>query len=105
MALISPIAKKQKACHNNTYVFMWEIMTRWSLIVSDQTDQRLRAFLGQQGAKKGDLSRFVEQAVERLLRFEETVKQAQDRNAVFTQAEIMADIDEAVKAVRATPRH
>lgn len=80
-------------------------MTRWSLTVSDQTDQRLRAFLGQQGAKKGSISRFVEEAVERLLQFEETVNRVQERNTRFSEVEITADIDEAVKAVRAAPRH
>ncbi len=80
-------------------------MTRWSLTVSDQTDQRLRAFLGQQGAKKGSLSRFVEEAVERLLRFEETVSRVQERNTRYSEAEITADINEAVKAIRAASRH
>ncbi len=80
-------------------------MTRWSLIVSDGTDRRLRAFLGKQGAKKGGMSRFVEEAVECLLRFEETVSAVQERNTRYGEAEIMADIDEAVKAVRAAPRH
>ncbi len=80
-------------------------MTRWSLIVSDQTDQRLRAFLGQNGGKKGSLSRFVEEAVARLLRFEETVGRVQERNLRYAEDKVMADIDEAVKAIRATPRH
>jgi len=80
-------------------------MTRWSLIVSDQTDQRLRLFLGQRGAKKGSISRFVEEAVARLLRFEETVSHVQKRNLRYPESEIMADIAKAVKAARAKPRH
>jgi len=80
-------------------------MTRWSLIVSDETDQRLRLFLGQNGAKKGSLSRFVEEAVGRLLRFEETVGRVQERNMRHPESKIMADIDKAVKAIRAKARH
>ena len=48
-------------------------MTRWTLVVSEETDARLRAFLGNRGAKKGGLSQYVEQAVNRSL-FEDTVK-------------------------------
>ena len=80
-------------------------MTRWSLVVSDQTDQRLRMFLGQRGAKKGSISRFVEEAVARLLRFEETADRVQERNLRYPESAIIADIDEAIKATRATPRH
>lgn len=80
-------------------------MTRWSLIISDHTDQRLRAFLGQRAEKKGSLSRFVEKAVESLLRFEGTVSQVQERNLAFPESEIMADIAQAIKATRAAPSH
>ena len=75
-------------------------MTRWSLIVSDETDQRLRAFLGQQGAKKGALSRFVEEAVVQRLRFEETVNRVQERNLQYSEEEMMGDIDEAIREIR-----
>lgn len=79
-------------------------MTRWSLIVSDDTDQRLRAFLGQQGAKKGALSRFVEEAVTQRLRFEETVNRVQERNLQHTEDEMTGDIDEAIKETRKAHR-
>ncbi|MGD9787568.1 MAG: ribbon-helix-helix domain-containing protein [Sulfuricellaceae bacterium] len=36
---------------------------RWTIKVSGETDLALRRFLGAQGMKKGDLSRFVEEAV------------------------------------------
>lgn len=36
---------------------------RWSLKVSRDTDKALRAYLGQVGGRKGDLSRFVQDAV------------------------------------------
>jgi hypothetical protein len=36
---------------------------RWSLKVSPETDAAVRNYLGQTGARKGDLSSFVERAV------------------------------------------
>ncbi len=79
-------------------------MTRWSLMVSDNLDHRLRAYLGQHAAKKGSLSRFVEEAVDRRLRFEETVEGVQKRNLQYDMSQIEADIDEAVRATRASHR-
>lgn len=38
-------------------------MTRWTVVVSDETDQLLRGFLAKRGAKKGALSTFVDEAV------------------------------------------
>jgi hypothetical protein len=80
-------------------------MTRWSLVVSDETDQALRAFLGQTAAKKGALSAFVEKAVmdrlQRRERFHALVEQIQERNAHFDQQQIMDDIDAALAEVRA----
>ena len=38
--------------------------TRWNVAVSTDTDQSLRMFLASQGGgRKGDLSRFIEEAV------------------------------------------
>jgi hypothetical protein len=80
-------------------------MTRWSLVVSDETDQALRAFLGQTAAKKGALSAFVEKAVmdrlQRRERFHALVEQIQERNVHFDQQQIMDDIDAALAEVRA----
>jgi hypothetical protein len=42
---------------------MQEEAVRWSIKVSKDTDLTLRTFLGAQGAKKGDLSKFIEEAV------------------------------------------
>ncbi|MFH1804863.1 MAG: ribbon-helix-helix domain-containing protein [Pseudomonadota bacterium] len=38
-------------------------VARWNLVVSSDTDHALRLFLAGQGGKKGDLPRFVEEAV------------------------------------------
>ena len=74
-------------------------MPRWTLVVSDETDTRLRAFLGSRGAKKGDLSRYVEQAVNRAI-FEDTVEAVQERNLRYDPDAITNDIEEAVREVR-----
>ncbi|ODS24049.1 hypothetical protein AB835_05935 [Candidatus Endobugula sertula] len=75
-------------------------MTRWSLVVNNETDQSLRAFLGQKGAKKGDLSKFVEEAVlDKLLA--ETAEMIKERNAADDQMNIMSTVNEALEAVRA----
>jgi Ribbon-helix-helix domain len=40
---------------------------RWSLTVPRDTDVALRTFLAQVGMRKGDLSKFVDEAVQRRL--------------------------------------
>ncbi len=77
-------------------------MTRWTLVVSDETNARLRAFLGSRGAKKGDLSRYVEQAVNRSL-LEDTVERVQERNLRYDPDTMMSDVEEAVREVRRAP--
>jgi Ribbon-helix-helix domain len=72
---------------------------RWSLIISDETDKALRTYLAQKGMKKGDLSRFVEEAVQRQL-FEQTVEDIKARNAHHDQQEILDTLDEAVAYAR-----
>lgn len=80
-------------------------MTRWSLVVSDETDQALRAFLGQTGAKKGALSAFVERAVleqlQRRERFFASIDTLKERNAHLDQQQIMNDVDAAFAEARA----
>jgi hypothetical protein len=74
-------------------------MTRWSLKVSRETDVALRTLLATRGGKKGDLSRFVEEAVNRdVLR--ETVRDIQARNADADPEELERLIEEEVGAAR-----
>jgi hypothetical protein len=40
-----------------------ENTTRWTVTVSKETDVAVRTLLAQRGMKKGDLSRFIEDAV------------------------------------------
>jgi hypothetical protein len=76
---------------------------RWTIKVSKDTDLSLRTFLGAQGMKKGDISRFVEEAV-RWRMLDQTVRGIKDRNKDISPEELEAAIDEAVRGVRAEMR-
>lgn len=70
---------------------------RWSVVVSEETDRALRSYLARTGGRKGDLSRFVDEAVlARLL--ERTVEDVKERNAVHSHAEILEAIEDALAA-------
>jgi hypothetical protein len=72
---------------------------RWTIKVSRETDLSLRSYLGAQGMKKGDLSRFVEEAV-RWRVLDRTVQRLKDRNQDLPPEELEALIDEAEAEVR-----
>jgi len=72
---------------------------RWSLKVSRVTDEALRAHLGQMGGRKGDLSKFVEEAVQARLRYAKPVAR---RSA--SAARDRAKLGEALREVRARTR-
>ena len=76
-----------------------EEAVRWNIKVSKETDLALRTFLGSQGMKKGDLSKFIEQAV-RAQVFHRTVQDIKSRNAGTNPDELQALIDETVREVR-----
>ncbi len=63
-------------------------------------DISLRAYLAQHGMKKGDLSKFVEEAV-RWRVLDKTVGEVRVRNADVPDEEIEVAINEALKSVRA----
>ena len=54
--------------------------TRWTVSVSKDTDIRVRSFLAQRGLKKGDLSKFIEEAVNWRV-FDQTVAEARSKFA------------------------
>jgi hypothetical protein len=72
---------------------------RWNIKVSKETDLTVRTFLGARGAKKGDLSKFIEEAV-RWRVFHRTVEDIKSRNADTDPDELQGIIDEAVRTVR-----
>jgi len=80
-----------------------EQAVRWSLKISKDTDLNLRTFLGSQGMKKGDLSKFVEDAVNRRV-LQCTVQDIWERNADADPDEVQRIVDEAVSEVRAERR-
>ncbi|HME35121.1 MAG TPA: ribbon-helix-helix domain-containing protein [Candidatus Sulfotelmatobacter sp.] len=73
---------------------------RWNIKVSKETDLTLRTFLGARGAKKGDLSKFIEEAV-RWRMFHRTVQDIHERNSDTDPNELQRIIDETVSEVRA----
>ena len=73
---------------------------RWNLAVSSVTDQSVRMFLASQGGgRKGDLSRFIEQAVRTYI-FERAVEEAKAANAHVSEADLTAVVNEAVQWAR-----
>ena len=77
-----------------------EETTRLTITWSKQADLALRSFLGTQGLKKGDLSKFIEEAV-RWRIFHQTVRQTRDAFAEVAPDKLQKMIDEAVEDVRA----
>ncbi len=75
-------------------------MVRWNLSISEETNRAVRTFLARNGGKKGDLSRFVDEAVRRRV-FDLTVSQVKNRNAGHDRRELLDLIDEEVSAARA----
>lgn len=75
-------------------------MARWTISIPEKTDRAVRTYIARKGGKKGDLSKFVDQAVRGKI-FDETVRQIKTRNAKFDQDEMLKMIDEAVDWSRA----
>ena len=75
-------------------------LTRWSVRVSRQTDISLRSHLAERGGKKGDLSKFIEQAVNKELLWA-TIQEIRDRNAHVPADVLQAEIDQACAETRA----
>ena len=75
-------------------------MTQWNLSIPEETDRVVSTLIAGNGGKKGDLSRFVDEAVRcRLLDL--TVRRVKDRNVGFDQRTILDLIGEEVDAARA----
>ena len=74
-------------------------MTRWTVTVSKETDIALRSFLAHRGMKRGDMSKFIEEAV-RWRMFDQTVNEVQGRFSDLQPNDLQALIDEATQSVR-----
>jgi hypothetical protein len=76
---------------------------RWNIKVSQETDLMLRTLLGSQGMKKGDLSKFIEDAV-RWRIFNRTVQDIKANHTGADLNELQAIVDQSLAEVRAERR-
>jgi hypothetical protein len=77
---------------------------RWNVSVSGDTDQSLRMFIAAQGGgRKGDLSRFIEEAVRSYL-LEKAVEQAKSAATGIGETELTELIEEAIDMARGQVR-
>jgi hypothetical protein len=74
-------------------------LARWSLKVSRDTDVALRTLLATRGGRKGDLSKFVEEAVNREV-LRQTTSDIRARNAGVNEDEVARLVEEELGAVR-----
>lgn len=73
---------------------------RWNVVVSPEVDQSVRMFIAAQGgSRKGDLSRFIEEAVRAYL-LERAFYQAKVAAAGMSELEMTGLIDAAVQWAR-----
>jgi len=78
-----------------------EDSVRWTVRVSPEIDQQVRAYLGRRGARRGELSRLVEEALREQI-FEKSVERAKRRTAAVPYARLKSIIREAVQYARRT---
>lgn len=79
---------------------MGDESVRWTVVVDRQTDINLRTRLAERGLKKGDLSKFVEDAVKWRL-FDLTLAEVREGFADLSADEVQDLVDEAIAEVRA----
>jgi len=73
--------------------------TRWTVTVSKDTDIAVRSLLAQRGLKKGDLSKFIEDAV-RWRVFDQTLIETRAEFSDLAPEALQDLIAEATEAVR-----
>jgi hypothetical protein len=78
-------------------------LTRWTVSVPKETDTALRCFLAERGMKKGDISKFIVDAVKWRV-FEQTLAEVREQVADVPPDELQAIIDEAIDFVRQEKR-
>jgi Ribbon-helix-helix domain len=76
---------------------------RWNIAVSPDTDQSVRMFLaGRGGGRKGDLSRFIEEAVRSHI-LQNAADKAKSVNANLSEIDLSAIVAESLQWARAQP--
>jgi Ribbon-helix-helix domain len=78
-----------------------DTQARWTVKVSKETDIAVRTHLAEEGGRKGDLSKFIERAVQKEV-IRETSRSIRKQNDKLPEADVQAIIDEACSDVRAT---
>ena len=74
-------------------------LARWNLKVSRETDIALRTYLASRGGKKGDMSRFVEDAVNKQVLLE-MLRENWERHKHLDPDEVQKLVDEELAEVR-----
>lgn len=77
--------------------------TRWTISVSRETDIAVRTFLAQRGMKKGDLSKFIEDAV-RWRVLDQTIAEARQGFGDLPAKDAHALLEEALASTRSSGR-
>ena len=72
---------------------------RWTVRVSPEIDQEVRAYLGRRGGKRGELSRLIEEALRAQI-FEKSVERVKQRTAPVPYARLKTIVREAVQYAR-----
>lgn len=78
-------------------------LTRWTVSVPKETDTSLRCFLAERGMKKGDISKFIVDAVKWRV-FEQTAAEIREKFAEVSPEELQNIVDEATEAARVEMR-
>lgn len=74
-------------------------MARWSVLVSKETDLALRAFLGNRGMRKGDISKFIEESVKWRM-FHQARSKVREGFADLSAEQVQDLVEEAMTATR-----
>ena len=74
-------------------------LSRLTVTISRATEEAMRSFLAARGGKRGDLSKFIERAVNNEL-LRATVREIQDQNSQLPADAVQAMIDVACAEVR-----
>ena len=73
---------------------------RWNIAISPEVDRSVRMFIAAQGGgRKGDLSRFIEEAVRAYL-LEQAAEQSKAAAADMAEEELDSLVEEAVRWAR-----
>lgn len=103
--LLPGCASCAQLVYKHRYTYAHKIIMssiRWNIVVSQDTDQSVRMLLASQGGgRKGDLSRFIEEAVRAHI-LELSAAQAKAANIEVDEADLTRMVAEAVLWARDT---